>query len=97
MTSRTTLLLPDELKTLLAEQARAAGKTAHAYMIDALAGKAYRVQRTEERLAEGTSAVEEFERSGVVYGMQRARLFHCDRRGQESCAPEARQAAALMS
>ena len=70
MAAPTTLKLPEDLKALLAEQAKAEGKTPHAYMVEALAEKARRVQRERESMAEDEAAFEEFERTGVAYAME---------------------------
>jgi predicted transcriptional regulator len=70
MASPTTLKLPDDLKALLAEQAEAEGKTPHAYMVEALAEKARRVQTQRLLDAEDDAALEEFERTGIAYAME---------------------------
>src|SRR5690348_125839 len=70
MASPTTLKLPEELKALLVEQAEAEGKTPHAYLVEALAEKARRVQRERQELAEDQAALGEFERTGIAYAME---------------------------
>jgi len=70
MPSPTTLKIPEDLKALLAKQAEAQGKTPHAYMVEALAEKARRVQRESRELAEDNAALAEFERTGIAYAME---------------------------
>lgn len=70
MASPTTLKLPEDLKALLAEQAEAEGKTPHAYMVEALAEKARRVQRERQLDAEDDAALEEYERTGIAYAFE---------------------------
>ena len=66
----TTLKLPDELRARLAAQARAEGKTPHAYMLEALREKADRADNRREYLAAGAEALREYERSGIAYAME---------------------------
>jgi predicted transcriptional regulator len=70
MASPTTLKLPEDLKALLAEQARAEGKTPHAYRVEILSEKARSVQRRQDYLAEGQAALDEFERTGIACAME---------------------------
>jgi predicted transcriptional regulator len=75
MASPTTLKLPEELKALLVEQAEAEGKTPHAYMVEALAEKARRVQRQREFDAQDDAALEEYERTGIAYAFEDVRDY----------------------
>ena len=70
MASPTTLKVPDELRARLAAQAEAEGKSAHAYMLEALKEKADRADRRREYLAAGATALREYERSGIAYAME---------------------------
>ena len=70
MPSPTTLKLPDELRARLAAQAEAEGKSAHAYMLEALKEKADRADRRREYLAAGSAALEEYQRTGIAYAME---------------------------
>ena len=70
MPSPTTLKLPQDLRERLAAQADAEGKTPHAYMVDALRETADRVERRQEYLAAGASALREYERTGIAYAME---------------------------
>ena len=70
MASPTTLKVPDDLRARLAAQAEAEGKSAHAYMLDALKEKADRADRRREYLSAGAAALNEYERSGIAYAME---------------------------
>jgi len=70
MRSPTTLKIPDDLRARLAEQAEAQGKSAHAYMLEALKEKADRADRRREYLAAGAGALREYERTGIAYAME---------------------------
>ena len=70
MTTPTTLKLPDDLRARVAAHAEAEGKTAHAYMLDALREKADRDDRRREYLAAGDRALHEYERTGIAYAME---------------------------
>jgi len=69
-TSPTTLKVPDELRERLIAQAEAEGKSAHAYMLEALREKADRSDRRREYLEAGEAALQEYERTGVAYAME---------------------------
>ena len=70
MASPTTLKVPDDLRARLAAQAEAEGKSAHAYMLEALKEKADRADRRREYLSAGAAALDEYERSGIAYAME---------------------------
>lgn len=70
MASPTTLKVPDELRARLAAQAEAEGKSAHAYMLEALKEKADRADRRREYLAAGAASLHEYERTGVAFAME---------------------------
>jgi predicted transcriptional regulator len=70
MPSPTTLKLSDELRGRLAAQARAQGKTPHAYMLEALKEKADRTDRHQQYLAEDEATMREYERTGIAYAME---------------------------
>lgn len=92
MSSPTTLKLPEELKARLAAQAEAEGKTAHAYMIEALAEKADRVDRRTRYLADGQRALAEYERTGVAYAMEDVeQYFMAVAAGRKPRRPKARK------
>ncbi len=70
MPSPTTLKVPDNLRSRLAAQAEAEGKTPHAYMLDALREKADRADRRREFLEAGAASLREYERTGIAYAME---------------------------
>ena len=70
MASPTTLKVPEELRARLHAQAEAEGKSAHAYMLEALKEKADRADRRREYLAAGEAALDEYARTGVAYAME---------------------------
>ncbi len=70
MATPTTLKVPDDLRARLAAQAEAEGKSAHAYMLEALKEKADRADRRREYLSAGAAALGEYERSGIAYAME---------------------------
>jgi predicted transcriptional regulator len=63
----TTLKLPTELKSRIAPLAEAAGKTPHAWMIEALSEEARRAEARAAFVAEALEAEAETESSGKVY------------------------------
>ena len=70
MSSPTTLKLPEELRSRLAAQAHAEGKTPHAYMVEALKEKADRTDRRQEYLAADEATIRKYERTGIAYAME---------------------------
>lgn len=66
----TTLEVPDDLSARLATQAEAEGKSAHAYMLEALREKADRADWRREYLSAGAAALEEYKRTGIAYAIE---------------------------
>lgn len=64
--STTTIRLPDELRTRVAEAAEREGITAHAFMVEAIAEKAERAALRAKFYAEAEARWAEFERTGLV-------------------------------
>jgi predicted transcriptional regulator len=62
----TTLKLPEELKSRVAEAAEAAGKTPHAFMVEAIESQTALYERRRVFLADGLSAREEVAQYGLV-------------------------------
>lgn len=67
MTSSTTLKLPEALKARIAAAAEAAGKTSHAYMVEALASQAAFDERRRAFVASAHRAEHEVAEYGLVY------------------------------
>lgn len=66
MTSTTTLKLPDELKARIAAAAQQSGKTAHAFMVEALELQTELAERRSAFVADALLAREEVARYGLV-------------------------------
>ena len=67
MAVTTTLKLPEELKARIALAAEAAGKTSHAYMIEALVTHAALDERRRAFVASALLAEQEVAEYGLVY------------------------------
>ena len=67
MAVTTTLKLPEELKARIASVAEAAGKSPHAYMIEALAAHAALDERRRAFVASAHAAEQEVAEYGLVY------------------------------
>lgn len=65
--STTTLKLPDELKERIASAAEAAGKSSHAFMIEALAAQTALAERRRAFVASAQAAEQEVAEYGLVY------------------------------
>lgn len=67
MASTTTLKLSEELKIRIAAAAEAAGKTPHAFMVEALAAQTALAERRKEFVATALAAEQEVAEYGLVY------------------------------
>ncbi len=67
MATTTTLKLPEDLKARIATAAEAAGKTSHAYMVDALASQAAFDERRRAFVAAAFVAEQEVAEYGLVF------------------------------
>lgn len=67
MTSATTLKLPDELKQRVAAAAAAAGKSPHAFMIEAIESQTQLAERRHAFIESALVAEEEVAQYGLVY------------------------------
>ena len=63
----TTLKLPEQLKKRLAPLAKSAGKTPHAWMIEALESQATLAEKRRAFIDDARAADKEVEETGVVY------------------------------
>lgn len=63
----TTLKLPDSLKQRIAPLADAAGKTPHAWMVEALEAQADLAERRKAFHGEARARLEEFGRNAIAY------------------------------
>jgi predicted transcriptional regulator len=67
MSSSTTLKLSEQLKGRIAPLAKSAGKSAHAWMVEALELHAALAERRKTFVADALAAAEEVERGAKVY------------------------------
>jgi predicted transcriptional regulator len=67
MAATTTLKLPEKLKKRIAPLAQSAGKTPHAWMVEALETLATLAERRKAFIADALAAEKEVERTGLVY------------------------------
>lgn len=70
MTSATTIKLPDELKQRIAPLAEAAGKTAHAWMVEALDRQAAMSEAREAFLRDAEASAAEVDAGGALYAAE---------------------------
>ena len=69
-TIATSLKLPEDLKTRVEAAAEAAGKTSHAFMVEAIERETARAERYEAFIDEALEAEREMERTGVHYAAE---------------------------
>ena len=67
MPATTTLKLPENLKKRIAPLADSAGKTAHAWMVEAIETQATLAEKRKSFIADALAAEEEVRRTGLVY------------------------------
>jgi predicted transcriptional regulator len=67
MPATTTLKLPDNLKKRIAPLADSAGKTPHAWMVEAIETQATLAEKRKAFITDARAAEEEVERTGKVY------------------------------
>ncbi len=67
MATTTTLKLPDALKERIAPLADAEGKTAHAWMVEAIATQADLAEKRQQFVAEADARLARFEQTRAAY------------------------------
>ena len=67
MAATTTLKLPENLKRRITTLAKAAGKTPHAFMVEALVTQAALAERRREFVASALASEQEVAKYGLVY------------------------------
>lgn len=67
MPATTTLKLPEDLKKRIAPLADSAGKTPHAWMVEAIETQATLAEKRKSFVADARAAEKEVERTGKVY------------------------------
>ena len=70
MTTPTTLKLPDELRERIAPLADAAGKSAHAWMVDALERQADLAEAREAFIQDAEASAAEVDAGGALYAAE---------------------------
>jgi predicted transcriptional regulator len=90
MSTSTTLKLPEALKERIAPLAEAAGKTPHAWMVDALEAQAALAEMREAFLAEGQAAADAIDAGGPLYAAEEVHAYIAARAtGQPARRPRA--------
>jgi predicted transcriptional regulator len=92
MPSSTTLKLPESLKSRIAELARAAGQSPHAFMVEAISAQTALAERRAEFLASAQAAEQDIGQYGLVYDADEV-LSYMDAKlcGRKAIAPKARE------
>jgi predicted transcriptional regulator len=75
MSATTTLKLPEPLKARITPLAEAAGKTAHAWMVDALEAQVALAEMREAFIAEAEAAAAEIDAGGPLYAAEDVRAY----------------------
>src|SRR5512139_2694892 len=70
MSSTTTLKLSDDLRERIAPLARAAGKTTHAWMVEALEAQAALAEMRESFITDAQAAADEIDAGGPLYAAE---------------------------
>ena len=79
MAATTTLKLPEALKARIAKLAESAGKTQHAFMVDALEAEAQRSELRRDFVNAALQAEQEVAAYGEVYSMDAVHRYFSDR------------------
>jgi len=92
MGASTSLKLPDALKARVASAAAASGKTAHAWMVEAIEVQALLAERRREFVGSALRAEEEVAQYGLVHDADEvASYFLARTRGKVARRPRARK------
>ena len=67
MSATTSLKLPEPLKARVAALAEQSGKSAHAYMLEAIERETSRAEKRQAFVADALAAEKDMERSGLVF------------------------------
>ncbi|MCE9632587.1 MAG: hypothetical protein K8Q92_00180 [Methylophilales bacterium] len=85
----TSLKLPDTLKQRIGVLAEAAGKTPHAFMVEALTEQTERVEKRREFLQSAIASKEHFEKTGISYDADSVHAYlKAKIRGKSTMRPE---------
>lgn len=86
MTSATTIKLPDDLKQRIAPLAEAAGKTAHAWMVEALERQAAMAEAREAFLQDAEASAAEVDAGGPLYAAEDVAAYLLSRAAGKAAA-----------
>ena len=90
MTTTTTLKLPAPLKARIAPLAEAAGKTSHAWMVEALEAQAALAEMREAFIAEAEASAAEIDAGAPLYAAEDVHAYIVARaRGEPARRPKA--------
>ena len=73
--STTTLKLPEELKERIADVVDGTGKSAHAFMVEAIEEQTRRAEQRKQFVHEALAADREFARTGKGYALEEVRTY----------------------
>ena len=79
MAATTTLKLPEELKLRIAKLAESAGKTPHAFMVEALEAEAQRSELRRDFVNAALKAEQDVAQYGEVYSMDAVHRYFSDK------------------
>jgi predicted transcriptional regulator len=79
MTISTTLKIPEHLKLRIAHVAEIAGKTPHAFMVEALEAETQRSELRRDFVATALTAEQEVAKYGEVYAMDAVHKYFSDK------------------
>ena len=89
MTSATSIKLPDDLKRRIAPLAEVAGKTAHAWMVEALERQAAMAEAREAFLRDAEASAAEVDAGGALYAAEDVAAYLLSRAaGKEATRPK---------
>jgi predicted transcriptional regulator len=86
MTSATTIKLPEDLKQRIAPLAEAAGKTAHAWMVEALERQAAMAEAREDFLRDAEASAAEVDAGGALYAAEDVAAYLLSRAAGKAAA-----------
>ena len=96
MAVTTTLKLPEELKSRIAKLAESAGKTQHAFMVEALEAGTQRSELRRDFVGSALKAEQEVAHYGEVYSMDAVHRYFSDKlAGKSVRKPKATMLAAV--
>lgn len=85
----TSLKLPDTLKQRIGVLAEAAGKTPHAFMVEALAEQAERTEKRQAFLQNAVQAKQHYEQTGIAYAAEDVHKYITSRiQGKNAAKPQ---------